>query len=104
MTNVFKYVLTVADRQQVTVPGFVELLSVVVQYDNLVLYARVDQSREHAGCINVLITGTGHNIDQELVNWRFMGSHLMMGGRLVWHVWTDNDIMLSDGGEVVLST
>lgn len=90
--RVFKYALRVDNEQSLEITGFVDVLSVAVQRDELVLYAIVNPDDSRVGVVEILIRGTGHDLGQDIAGWRFLDSHLMAGGRLVWHVWMNDTV------------
>lgn len=86
---VWKYDLPVMDEQIVRMPRSAvldgpEFLHVASQFrdsDLVTVWARVDAASVVAQR-RILIRGTGHPIGDE----RHLGSVVMAGGRLVWHV------------------
>ncbi len=87
--KIFKYVLEVTGAQEISIPGFVKVLSVAVQRNELVLYALVGSGDQGADSkIEVTIIGTGHEFLAMTTDWDFHGSHVMWSGSLVWHVWS----------------
>lgn len=91
-TRVFKYKLEIESQQSLDITGLVDVLSVAVQRDELVLYAITNSDDTRVCVVEILLRGTGHDIGQEIAGWTFLGSHLMAGGRLVWHVWVNGTI------------
>ena len=86
--KIFKFKLNITDIQIIIIPNLLGIISVIVQENNLVLYAKVkaDNKKEFTNKVEVQIRGTG-NIGAVLSkDWRFMGSHVMLN-KLVWHVW-----------------
>lgn len=80
--TVWKYVLQVADYQPITMPTGAEILHVDEQHGHLCLWARV--SAEHDTEVRYFtVIGTGHIVPP---NGAHVGSALMFGGDLVWHV------------------
>ena len=83
--TIWKFPLDVLDEQIISMPRHAEILSVACQNDALVMWAKVDPEnslRQH----KIHIRGTGHPLDEE--EGRFIGTVLMAGGSLVWHVFS----------------
>ncbi len=88
--RVFKYPLRIENSQTVRFTGFVEILSVAVQQQQLVLYVVVNPDDKRESELEVFIRGTGHDLGQDVSGYRFMGTHMTFGASLVWHVWLGN--------------
>ncbi len=84
--KIFKYPLIITDIVRIPIKGLVEVLSVVVQHERLVLCAIVDPDSVKETEISVAIVGTGHEYKLNS-SWNFLGTHLMANGALMWHVW-----------------
>ena len=89
--NIYKYPLIVIDSQCIYINGLLEILSVVVQRDQLVLYALVDTSSTKITYVDVKIVSAGNMIMFDTKEWDFRGTHTQYGERLIWHVWTRKD-------------
>ena len=87
MKAVFKYALKVADEQKLTLPANAEILSVANQNENIVLYALVDTSVRGLQNHTIYIHGTGHVVSGG--NIAFIGTVVLHGGRLMFHVFRD---------------
>ena len=85
--RIFKYPLEITDFQKFPIKGLYEILSVLVQHDELVLYASVVESSNLKPELEVIIKGTGHPFNDTDTTWIFAGTHLMKNDTLVWHVW-----------------
>ncbi len=86
--RIFKYPIDVVESQIIEIPNLVQVVSVAVQYNQLVLYAIVDDKSTNLKEVSVRIIGTGHDCDPIPPGWTFRGTHLQGEGSLVWHVWT----------------
>jgi len=84
MIHVYKYLLDLVDYQAVPLPAGAEILSVAEQLSGLVMWAKVDPARPTVPR-DIIIKGTGHPITNDELG-RFIGTALMYGGTLVWHV------------------
>lgn len=83
MKTIYKYPLTAADEQLIEMPLGAIPLSVQMQNDKAYLWALVDPDAEN-GKLNILIQGTGHNIDERKIH-KHISTFQMMGGSLVFH-------------------
>lgn len=85
---IHKIELDITDIQNFSISGLIEILSVGVQYGKLVMWFLRDTEYIKAHDVTVRIIGTGnphgHN---DTSGMKFMGTHLMSDGQLVWHVW-----------------
>ncbi|HEG44648.1 hypothetical protein LCGC14_3009590 [marine sediment metagenome] len=85
---VHKEVIQVVDGQDVCIKGLIAVLSFAVQHNHLVMYFVRDIESEKNQSVDIVIKGTGHVFDVgDMFGYRFMGSHIMFAGELVWHVW-----------------
>jgi len=84
MRTVYKYPLELADVQDVRLPRASEILHVAEQHGSLFLWAWVNTSEPHES-VTIAICGTGHPTP-EPHEARHIGSVVMTGGHLVWHV------------------
>ncbi len=85
---VHKEIIQVVDGQSVCIKGLVAVLSFAIQHNHLVMYFVRDTESVKNQSVEIIIKGTGHpfNID-DMADYRFMGTHIMAGGQLIWHVW-----------------
>jgi hypothetical protein len=90
MRAVWKYVLEATDKQWVKMPFGAKPLLVACQGMDLCLWMEVDTDMAEAERV-VYVVGTGNPfLNEAEKNWvKHAGSALMMGGRLVWHVYLD---------------
>lgn len=86
MRTIHKFVLAITDEQFVPIKGFVRMLSVLNQREQVVLYAEVDPDGPNVN-VSVQIFGTGHSLTVRRTTAEFIGSVSMAGGDLVWHVY-----------------
>ena len=92
--TIWKYTLEIVDSQTIEVPGGSELLSVIEQNNELVLYALVNPSIPTQS-FNVQIKGTGHPVDSTLLlNYYFFGTVSTRNGSLVWHIFIERKALL----------
>ena len=87
MRSIFKYALRVTDEQTLTLPANAEILSVANQNENIVLYALVDTSVKGLQNHTIYIHGTGHVVYGDSL--AFIGTVVLHGGRLMFHVFRD---------------
>ncbi len=90
--RVFKYPLEMIESQEIEFTGIVDILSVAVQGDGLVLYAIVNPDDKRKAKVEVLIRGTGHDLGQDMTGYVFMDTHITHRGALVWHVWRSGEV------------
>ena len=87
MKKIYKYQLEVTDYQDIKVPVGAEFISVVSQRNDLVAYFLVDPTESDMLTKTFHIIGTGHPIyDNDLIEYKFVGTYLTHGDNLVWHV------------------
>jgi hypothetical protein len=87
MKRIFKYPLQVVDSQKLTIPASSKILSVQNQNEEIVLYALVDDTITLTHTYQIIIHGTGHQAD-DVLDFNFLGTVSMHGGRLMFHVFT----------------
>ena len=88
MQVVHKQVISVKNAQSIPIRDLVEVLSVVVQHNELVMYFIRDESIGHVSMVDIVIKGTGHSHPQSDVGGKqFMGTFLLDSDMYVWHVW-----------------
>ena len=86
LKTIYKYPLTITDRQDVEMPTGSRLLSVGEQEGQLILWVAVDTNKPTISrCI--VIVGTG-NPAKNIVDSPFIGTVQMSNG-LVWHVFDE---------------
>ena len=87
---IHKYLLSNLPEQVVLISGLVEVLSVAVQNDNLVMYAlRKSNTRTTTTHVQVLIQMTGQDFyPTSLSPFTFQGTFLTQNDTFVLHVWT----------------
>lgn len=92
MLKVFKYPVRLNELKDVitiTMPEGAEVLSAVNQYEQLAIYAMVDETKQITVDKNFRVVGTGHPISGTHTRfaWKFIGTVLFDEGHLVFHVW-----------------
>ena len=85
MKRVYKYELPVRDVATIRLPKGADWLSVGCQQDELFLWCLVDPSETDTTERTFRIAGTGHDLAHNK-NWDFIGSVMMHGGTLVFHI------------------
>lgn len=85
MKRVYKYPLDIQDEVVVMMPKDARVLSVQVQNGRPCLWAAVDQNELTSEERWFRIAGTGHPIQDDVVD-GFIGTIQMYDGRLVFHV------------------
>jgi len=92
MKQIWKYPLEVTDLQEIYAPADAQFISVLVQREQIYLYAIVSPDKEEREKFGVRIVGTGHPLMADAGDdhtWRFIGTVGMFGGKLVWHVFVE---------------
>lgn len=88
MSAVWKFPLQVTDEQTIEAPADFKALSVHVQNGIPCLWAQVTGGAELL-THRVWVAGTGHPLRDGAANGRFVGSFLLHGGALVFHVFVE---------------
>jgi hypothetical protein len=84
--KIFEYVLSLKDESELQLPAGAQILSVMEQKNEIVLYAIVNTSVEVTKTISVRVVGTGHAVDFDLNEYGFVGTVSLHGGALMFHV------------------
>ena len=84
--TIYKYVLNVDDKQQVSIPLDAEILSVQMQGESLCMWALIDTENEPENR-TFEIFGTGHSIHWEMgVERKFISTFQIPSRGLVFHI------------------
>lgn len=83
MRVIYKYDLTVLKEQIIKIRG--NILSVVEQNDNIVLHTITNPEWNEIE-YSIRIHGTGHELDDSIMNYKFLDTVSLHGGRLMLHV------------------
>jgi hypothetical protein len=86
MKTVWKFPLTITDKQTVEIPEHFTPLSVHVQEDEIFMWAEVFTTNPKVQA-TINMYGTGHELPE--YPGRFLGTVLTHGGKLVWHVYSE---------------
>lgn len=81
---IFKYPLAISDNQTLELPVGFTGLSVGEQNGQLVMWALIDKDQTRVETVNIRIYGTGHPIEIDTDQYKFLGTVPM--GPFVWHV------------------
>ena len=85
MRTVWKYELEIRDGyQEVWMPPSAKVIHVAMQDMTLCMWAALDTSHAITDTRIFLVTGTGHEVPEDVSH---VGTCLMHEGLLVWHVW-----------------
>lgn len=90
--RIFKYSIGGAGSRRVAMPGAAKVLSVQTQHDSLFAWALVDDNRD-AREYEFLVLGTGHKLPDDIHRYAYAGTVQMDGGALVWHVFTNAEVV-----------
>jgi len=86
MNAIYKYELSEEKVQWVSLPLNSTVLSVVEQYQKIVMYAIVDAEQENTLEIEFLVLGTGQNFNFLFDGYGFLNTVKLSGGNLMLHV------------------
>lgn len=89
-SQIFKYPVRADEiKQIIKIPYAANVLSIVVQRGELVLYARIDPKRGQVVTrVEVWNWLTGMEYERLHRSWTFRGTHLLQNGNFVCHLWT----------------
>ena len=87
---VWKFPFEVADEFYLRMPAGAEILHVDVQSGQPCLWVLVDSDRPTVAR-GFRLAGTGHTIGDYSPAWKFVGTFLVHGGALVFHLWDCGD-------------
>lgn len=85
MNKIYKYPIAQTDEQGLTLPKGSQILSIINQYDKPVIYAIVDPNTKQGQMYNIRTIGTGHEIDDDLSKYTFIGTLSFLSGNLIFH-------------------
>ena len=85
MKRIFKYELLVADIQTIDTHTYFEPLSIEMQNEKPVLYAIIDDETPKQNVV-LRTYGTGVQLDDYETRDHYIGTYMLMGGDLVYHV------------------
>ena len=85
MRTVWKFPIVVTDRQHVIMPSGARVLAVHPQHEQLCLWAVVDPDAPKTATL-IHIAGTGHQLPDDIDQFRYAGTAHLHAGALVLHV------------------
>lgn len=86
MKSVYKYTLDIKESNVIELPLFSEVLSVESQGENIVVYGLVNTEQKETISYDFRTYGTGHIIEFDLKEYKFLGTVKMYNGGLMFHV------------------
>lgn len=86
MRVIHKHILQLVDEQTIKIKG--DILSVMEQNDGIVLYALTNPEWNEIE-YSIRIHGTGHELDDSIQDYSFLGTVSLAGGRLMFHVFAE---------------
>ena len=89
MKAIYKYELSGEKVQWVSLPVDSTVLSVVEQYQNIVMYVIVDVEQYNNREIQILLLGTGLNFDGVLGSHSFLNTVKLSDGNVMVHVFVE---------------
>lgn len=85
---IYKYTLEIEDEQKHILPRGAKILSVGNQIEKICVWVELEEGAIEDAEYTFFIRGTGHPFDDSaLLQPTFLGTVLMAGGSLVWHVY-----------------
>ena len=84
--TIWKYTLNAETINFIDMPLGAEVLSVETQDVDIVLYALVNSTEKAQQQIEVRTYGTGHEIDVNISNYKFVGTVKLYDGSLMFHL------------------
>jgi hypothetical protein len=87
--KITKLDLELEETQRFEIKGLLKVLSVCVQWENLVMNVVTDLKSEEVSVIEVLTVGSGQTFDfePEHKHYKFLGSHPLQHGAFIWNIW-----------------
>lgn len=85
MKSVYKYIVSMAGYQELTLPINSRVLSVTEQNEKIVLYALVDTTTRETETVQIIVHGTGHPAN-DVDNYTFLGTVALMNGMFMLHI------------------
>ena len=84
--KILKYPIPIKDESQIDLPIGSKILSAVEQNDTIVMYAMVNTEITDVRPVTVRVIGTGNLIENQMTEFKFLGTVNMHRGLLMWHV------------------
>ena len=84
--TIWKYTLNAEKVNIIDMPLGAEVLSVETHGTDIVLYALVNSTEKAQQQIKVITYGTGHAIDVNISDFKFLGTAKLYKGSLMFHV------------------
>jgi len=85
MKRIYKYNLEVGNNL-IDIKGCEKILSVTMQGNEIVLYAVVNDKAETTEKYEVLVVGTGWELEDDVLLSTFLGTVPQLNGVYMWHV------------------
>ncbi|MDP9676928.1 hypothetical protein J2W97_002923 [Paenibacillus jamilae] len=86
MKTIYKYKLNATEIQTVKLPFESEILSAAYVAGDVVVYALVNPESEGEKFVEILVYGTGHEINKDLSAHKFVNTVTIPESGLVFHV------------------
>ncbi|MGZ4161015.1 MAG: DUF7352 domain-containing protein [Neobacillus sp.] len=94
MYTVWKYTLNATQKQQIDMPLGSKILNAELQHEEIVLYALINKA--DVGMTEdreIIVLGTGHEIDEDLTKYQFVNTVVMNNGYLMFHVFASKSML-----------
>lgn len=86
MKKIYKYTLKPTDFQILELPKKSNIISVIEQKNQIVLYAIVNDDISETELYDIIIKETGHDLPENFDLYTFLGSVNLINGSLIFHV------------------
>lgn len=91
MKRIYKYRLR-PEAESMTITGLVQVLSLAVQHEEIVIYALIDLDSSTTTRVDYRVYGTGHDLEDTVVEtYRFLGTANLNNGALMFHVYVKQE-------------
>lgn len=84
MKRVYKYILEAKELQTIRIPSN-QILSIESQMNDIVVYALVDLEQSKEFKYEFVVYGTGHDININIEDYKFLGTVKMHNDSLMFH-------------------
>jgi len=90
MKKIYKYTLKPTDFQILELPKKSNIISVIEQNNQIVLYAIINDNMSETELYDIMIKGTGHDLPENFDLYTFLNSVNLIDGSLIFHVFYKN--------------
>ena len=101
--KIFKYTIKETDKQIICLPAGAQILSVIDQGSEIVLYAMVPYPNDFPEVhveYDIRVVGNGHNVDFSTIDFTFVGIVSLYKGTLTYHVFYQRGHLIGPDGVI----